>query len=101
MTKTANDVVKRALQIINVVGAQEEPSAEDKDTATDEYKAFHEVLQVQLRDTYKVSNWSWDYNSVEDEIYPHVSKMLAEYLTSTFSVSDNKYAMVVRGAARS
>lgn len=84
-TKTTTDVVTMALQIMNVIGAGETPSAEDSAVAEAVYQALHEDMRVEYADLYKSARVSWNRNAVPEEWYAHVAALLAGRLAPGFA----------------
>ena len=89
MTKTANDVATRALQIIRMIAADETPNDDDLQSALSEYEGTHETIMANLRDSYRLSQANWSIGSVPDRMFPYVSRLLAEDLASVFPVPDS------------
>ena len=101
MTKTANDVVTRALKNLKIIGAGETADGDDYSDAYDEYLVFHEYLQKENRRLYRASRGSWSSNAVPDEVWTRVSDLLAEELLGTFPVSAETDAKVREKARNS
>ena len=99
MTKTTNDVVTHALKAMRIIAVGEAPSADEMQDATVEYIAFHDVIMKDLKDAYGMRGASWSYDSVPDNLFPHVSKMLAEYLLDTLPTDGETYQKVQIAAA--
>lgn len=98
MTKTANEVVTHALKLMKIIASDEAPTPEDLRDGTTEYIAFHDVIIKDLQNAYAIRGGNWSYDSVPDNVMPHVAKMLAEYMLDMFPVADDTYQKVSRGA---
>lgn len=94
MTKTASDVVTQALKALRVIGVGEAPNADEMADALAEYIAFHDVIQKDLQNSHGMRGANWSYDSVPDNIWTHVAKMLAEYLLDTFPTDAETYQKV-------
>lgn len=99
MTKTANDVVKRALTLIKIVAAGEEPDSDSHADALTEYTATHARIMADMRDKYRVAGGQWDKDRVPDEAFPLVSRILAQDLMSVFPVDDSVVPMAAQAMA--
>ena len=90
MTKTAKDVITRALKNITVIGADGEASGADYQDAYDVYEGFYADLKQEYGRTLQ-----WGMDSVPSNLWAHVASMLAVELLGTFKVSDGNKSQVI------
>lgn len=88
MAKTERETVVRAMRIIRLVASDEEPADDDYQDALAEYKGVHDLLQVELKDKHRI-HAGWDANSVPDNAFPFVARILAESLLAVFPVPES------------
>lgn len=88
-TKTSNDVVTLALQIMNVIGIGESPDGDQDAIATAAYTALHEDLKTDYADLYYSARISWNSNAVPEEYYPHIAGILAGRLVEIVPCSQS------------
>ena len=74
MTKTANDVVTRALKNLNIFDADGDEFA---DALAHYADTFHPWLQSENRRLLRSSRGSWSANAVPDEVWTRVADILA------------------------
>lgn len=96
MTKTAKDVITRALKNMTVIGADGEATGTDYQDAYDVYEGLYSDLKQDFARTLL-----WDLDNVPDNIWTHVSALLARELLGTFKISDNNRTQVLEAAALS
>lgn len=90
MAKTANDVIRAALEQLNLVGIGEEIDADLLDRATDVYTSAHAIMRRELQDRYRLSGVSWQSSSVPDDAFLYVARYLAKELIGAVPVSENR-----------
>lgn len=90
MTKTASDVVRAALEQLNVIGIGEEIDADLLSRATDVYNSAHAVMRRELEDRYKLTGVSWQSDAVPDNAFLYVARYLAKELIGAVPVSENR-----------
>ena len=98
MTKTANDVIIRALQVLRVIGPGEDADASVYQQALDTYQVYHNELLAEVRDLYSPRYRSWDYNAVPDEIWINIAFMLAGRLMNIIPVPSDREAVIAAQA---
>ena len=94
--KTANDVVSRALRILNITAIGEAPDAGVYAIAEDEYKVFNEWGREEFE-----RRWSWSYDMVDERYWTHVAAMLAGRLAYVLPCGEAAASRANSGAARS
>ena len=96
MTKTARDVVYKAMRRIGYISPEETPDNSDYAEALEEYQGFHNWLASEMPRLVH-----WDNDSVPDDYWTHVAGWFGGSLIDVLSVSPEKQAMAERGAAKS
>lgn len=76
-TKTVDDVVTRALEIMNVIAPGESADGDVFDIASDAYTALHEDIKTDYADLFYSSRVSWNKGAVPEDYFMHVSGLLA------------------------
>lgn len=87
-TKTTNDVVTLALQIMNVIGAGETPDADTYVIASSAYTALHADMRAEYADLFKAARMSWNADAVPEDYFAHVAGLLAGMLVNLVPCSD-------------
>lgn len=76
MAKTERDIIYKAMRRLRVIGASEEPSAEDYSEALEEYEGFHEWLVKEFpRQIY------WNKDNVPVEYWTYLAGWFAGRLS--------------------
>lgn len=85
MTKTARDVVYKAMRRIKYISPEETPDATDYNEALQEYQGFHEWL---LKEFPRQIHWNND--SVPEEYWVHIAGWFSGQLMETLDVPSSQ-----------
>lgn len=94
MTKTATDIVNKALKRVNVNSSTQNASASIIKDAREEYLGFHEFLYQEL-------DIRWGSDAVPDKYWTYVAGWFAGVLADVIRTSDENRARAQRAAAMS
>lgn len=96
MTKTARDVVYKAMRRIGYISPEETPSPADCNEALEEYEGFHEWLVKEFP-----RQIHWNYDEVPVEYWTHIAGWFGGRLVNVLKVSPENKANAKEGAAES
>ena len=99
MSKTARDVITKTLQVLRVTAIEDEPDADTYQTALDTYQVWHNELQADIRDKYRLTRRAWDHDNVPETIWMNVAIAFAERLMVMVPVSQEVEAKTPRNSS--
>lgn len=96
MSKTANQVITKALRRLNLIARNEQADGDIYAEALEDYQVFHNWGRAEYP-----RKWSWNYDAVDDRYWSHVAGVFAGELAMTLPVSESARQRAIANAAKS
>lgn len=93
MSKTAKQVITKALRRLNYIALNEEADGDTYAEALEDYEVFHDWGRKHFR-----KNWSWNSDAVDDRYWTHIAGMFAGRLALSLPVSESARQRAIANA---